>query len=104
MKPDPENEIEFYVDDNFTGRWNQDEGMDPRSVLSRTVYTITYANFPIIWAIHMQTEIAIITTEAEYIELYSAMRDVLPFFSLMTDIEYVTKLQCETEKLLCSLF
>ena len=37
----------------------------------------------------MQTETLRSTTEAEYISLYQAMRDVLKFISLMKNIEFV---------------
>ena len=40
----------------------------------------------------------------EYIAIYQAMRDVLPFTSLMKEIEFVLKLQGDTLKVLCSLF
>ena len=74
----------MYAD--FAGRWNQEEGKDPGSVLSRTGYLISYANYPIIWTIWIQKEIVLSITEAEYIVLSQAMRDVLPFVSLMKEI------------------
>ena len=55
MKPDPEKGIKCYVDAGFAGGWNQEEGKDPGSVLSRTGYVITYANCPIILARRIQT-------------------------------------------------
>ena len=67
-------------------RWNQEEGKDPGSVLSRTGYLISYANYPIIWTIWIQKEIVLSITEAEYIVLYQVMRDVSPFVSLMKEI------------------
>ena len=44
------------------------------------------------------------TTEAEYISLYQAMMDVLPFVSIMKEIEFVLKLQGYIPAVLCSLF
>ena len=55
MKPDPEKGIELYVDADFAVRWNQEEGKDPVSFLSRTGYAITYDNRPIIWVFYLQT-------------------------------------------------
>ena len=49
MKPDPEIFIEFYLDADFSGEWNQEEGKDPGSVHSRTGYVISYSNCPIIF-------------------------------------------------------
>ena len=46
----PEEGIECYVDPDFAGGWNQEEGKDPGLVLSITGYIISYTNCPIIWA------------------------------------------------------
>ena len=45
LKPDPENGIKFYMGTDFTGRWNQEEGKDPGSVLSIMSYVIAYYNY-----------------------------------------------------------
>ena len=71
------------MDADFAGGWKQEIGKDPGSVLSRTGYLITYANFPIIWVSQLQTEIALSTTEGEYISPLQSMRYVLPFISIM---------------------
>jgi hypothetical protein len=41
-------------------------------------YLITYAGCPMHWASEMQTEIALSSTEAEYIALSQAIREVSP--------------------------
>ena len=66
-------------------------------------YVITYANFPIIWASWLQTEIVISTTEAEYVALTQSMRDILPFVIFMKYIEFLLKLQGDTLTVLGSL-
>ena len=96
MNPNHEKGIEFYVDSDFDGGWNQEKGKYPGSNLFGTGYVITYANFPIIWVRRIQTEIDLSTMEAEYIALSQAMRYVLPFVSLMKEIEFVLKLQGES--------
>ena len=48
INSDPEKGMECYVDADFAGEWNQEEGKDPGSVLYRTGYVISYDNFPII--------------------------------------------------------
>ena len=83
MNPDPEKGIEWYSDADFVGGWNQEGGKDPGLVLSRTGYVISYSNCPIIWAIRLQIEITLRTTEAEYITLSQTIRYVLPFVSVM---------------------
>ena len=55
MNPNPEKGIQCYVDADFYGGCNQEEGKDPRSVISITGYVISYSNCPIIWAIRILT-------------------------------------------------
>ena len=81
--------IDCYVDADLSGGWNQEEVRDPSSVLSITGYVIMYANYPIIWASRIQTEIALSTTEAEYIALSKLMRGVLPFMNIMKEISFL---------------
>ena len=67
-------------------------------------YIITYDKCLIIWERPIQTDFALITTEVEYISLYQAMREVIPFVSIMKKIEFVLKLQGYNWTVLCSLF
>ena len=63
-----------------------------------------YSNYMIIWAGQLQTEILLITIEAEYIDLYQAIRNVLLFVSLIMVIDFIPKLQWDTPKFLCRPF
>ena len=45
-----------------------------------------FAGCPITWGSKLQTEIALSTTESEYIALSSAMREVIPFMGLVQEI------------------
>ena len=47
----------------------------------------TYANCPITWASKLQTTIALSTTEAEYVALSTAMRDVIYFVNLISELK-----------------
>ena len=104
MNHDPEKCTKCYIDIDLAGIWNQKEGKNPRLVLSRMGYVINYHNLLIIWARLLYTRIVLITMEAEYISIYQAIRDVLPFVSLMKKIESVLKLQGDTLTVLCSIF
>ena len=84
------------MDAEFFGGWNQEEVKDP--------YIISYANSPIIWVSWLQTEIGLSTKEAKIIDFSQVMRDVLPFVSLMKEIEFVLKLQGDDPTVLCSLY
>ena len=86
--PDKMKGIECYVDTNFAGGWSQADANNPEKVMSRTGYAIYYVGCPVLWSSKLQTEIALSTTEAKYIVLSSAMRDVIPFMFLMKEISF----------------
>ena len=87
FKPDVSRGLECHVDADFAGGWSSGDHSHPEQVLSRAGYVISYAGCPIYWVSKMESEIALSTTEAEYIALSMAMRDVLPFLNLMAEIK-----------------
>jgi hypothetical protein len=95
ISPDKALGLECYVDADFAGGWCQETGTDPASVLSRTGYVIRLYGCPILWCSKLQTEIALSTTEAEYIALSQAMREVIPLMDIYNSIQVVMM----TEKL-----
>ena len=76
MRTNPENDMECYVGTYFADGCNKEEFKDPGSVIYRTGSIISYANCPIIWVSQIHTKLALSTTEAEYMYLYQAMREV----------------------------
>ena len=82
LRPDRSKGFECYVDADYCGGYMHADALDPTSCLSRSGYVITYANCPIIWASKMQTTIALSTTEAEYVALSTALRDVIYLINL----------------------
>ncbi len=84
--PDPTKGIEVYVDANFAGGWDPGDAMNADNVYSRTEYIIRYAGCSIYWQSKLQTEIALSTAEAEYIELSQALRETLPMTSLLKEL------------------
>jgi hypothetical protein len=58
------------------------------NVLSRTGYIITFCGCPIHWVSKLQTEIALSTTESEYIALSMATRELLPLRRLLQEIHH----------------
>ena len=71
----------------------------------RTGYVIKFANCPIIWASRLQTEIALSTTESEYIALSKAMRETLPLMELMKEIYEVFNMTMELKpNIKCTVF
>ena len=65
--PDGDKGLECYVDANFAGGWDKADSGNPEVVLSKTGYVLMYANCPVLFCSIFQTEIALSTTEAEYI-------------------------------------
>jgi len=92
LRPATERRLDCYVDADFTGNWTPATSHDPNSVKSRTGYVILFASCPVLWASKLQSEIALSTTEAEYIALSQAMRDLIPMRSLLQEISTITKM------------
>jgi hypothetical protein len=104
FKPDVSRGLECHVDADFAGGWADGDQSNPESVLSRAGYVISYAGCPIHWCSKMETEIALSTTEAEYIALSMAMRDVLPFLNLMSEIKAFLPVSNADPKFFCKVW
>ena len=104
LRPDASRGLECYVDADWAGSWLDRSSNDPLSSHSRTGYVIMYAGCPIMWASKMQTLIALSTTEAEYIALSTALRDVIHIIQLLDELKQgsftvnrnVPKITCRT--------
>ena len=86
LKPNKSKGIECFVDADFAGACDKQNSEDEENVLSRTGCVMKYANFPVLWMSKLQSEIALSTTESEYIALSAALRDVTPLMGLVKDI------------------
>jgi hypothetical protein len=76
-----------YCDADFAGNWNSEIAEhDSSTARSRSGYLITYGNCPLIWASRLQTEIALSSTESEYISLSQSLREVLPLMRLVKEL------------------
>jgi hypothetical protein len=105
MKPNQEG-MECWVDASHASEWNnKTASSDPNTARSRMGYIITYAGCPMHWSSKMQTEIALSTTEAEYIALSQAMREVLPIIWLMEEAKQLgIPVLNATPKVHCKVF
>ena len=103
-KPDTSRGLECYVDADFAGGWKDGDHTSPESVLSRTGFVIMYAGCPITWSSKLQTEIALSTTESEYIALSTAMREVIPFLNLMQEISELFPVSKKKPVFKCKVF
>ena len=70
--------IDAYVDTDFAGGWFNFNSHELGSTLSRTDYIIKFTNGIVCWVSKLQTEVALSTTEAEYISLSQSTRNLLP--------------------------
>ena len=88
FKPNVEKGFECYCDADFSGNWNKSfADVDPSTAKSRSGWVVFYAGCPIIWASKLQSQVALSTTEAEYIAMSMALRDVIPIMDLIKEMK-----------------
>ena len=105
FKPDRSRGLECYVDADFAGTWTINSLLDPLSCHSRTGFLISYAGCPILWKSTCQNLIALSTTEAEYIALSSALREVIAIIHLLEDLQsHSLPIHCPTPIIKCRTF
>lgn len=100
----PKKGIECYVNADFAGGWNSSEPHNPNNVLSRIVFVIKFTGCPVYWLSKLQTEIALSTTEAEYIALSQTMRDVIPLMTLLAELSVLIELHIPKPEIHCKVF
>jgi hypothetical protein len=95
-----------WVDASHASEWSSSLAMnDPNTAGSRMGYTICYAGCPMLWASKMQTEIALSSTEAEYVALSQSMREVLPIMWLLEEAQKKgIKVNVKPGKVHCKVF
>lgn len=82
-------DFQVYADADYSGLWDRRTAQDdPTTAKSRTGFVIMFAGCPIIWISRLQTEIALSTTEAEYIALSESLRHVIPLMNLMDECNH----------------
>jgi len=89
ISPTADLTLDLWVDADFADLWNMEDVKDPICVRSRTGYVITLGGVPVIWKCKLQTEIALSTTESEYIAACMGTRELLPMRRILDEI-------CET--------
>jgi len=103
-KPDNSKGLEVFVDDDFAGGFDKAVAEDPASVYLRTGFVIKYAGCPIIWKSKLQTEIALSITEAEYIALSTALREVIPIIHFLREVNAVMDIPECSKSMKCAVF
>jgi len=86
LHPNQNFKLEMFIDADFAGMWLREYSELHECALSRSGYIITYCGCPIHWASKLQSEIALSTTESEYIALSMAGRELLPLRHLVLEL------------------
>jgi hypothetical protein len=106
FKPDSTKGFECYCDADFSGLWNKAfETVDPSTFKSQSGWIIFYAGYSVSWASKIQSQVAMSTTEAEYIAMSQAIRDVIPIMGLLQEMrEQDFKVCCTKPYIYCKVF
>jgi hypothetical protein len=106
FKPDPKKGFECYCDTDFSGNWNREFApVDPSIAKSQSGWIIFYTGCPISWASKLQSQIALSTTEAEYIAMSQALRDAISIMNLLQEMrEQNFKAICIEPYVYCKVF
>ena len=105
ISPTDDTGLEMYVDADFSGNWKKDESNERDSARSRHGYVIRYNNCPILWKSQLQSEIALSSTESEYIGISHGLRDAIPIMEILKEMKiYGFPIGCTKSKLRCRVF
>ncbi len=106
FKPDPKKGFECYCDAKFAGNWNKAfAAVDPSTAKSQSGWIIFYAGCPISWPSKLQSQVALSTTEAEYIAMSQSLRDVIPVMNLLEEMrERDSQVICTKPHVYCKVF
>ena len=106
FKLDPSKGFECFCDADFSGNWNKAFAPhDSSTAKSRAGWVIYYAACPIIWASKIESQVALSTTESEYLSLSMALRDVIPIMELLQEMrERKYPVICTKPVVYCKVF
>ena len=87
MKPDTSKSLECFVDADFSGLYDPSIPNDVSTSKSRTGFVIRFAGCNILWRSVLQTTISLSSTEAEYVALSTALREVIPLIEFLKELK-----------------
>jgi hypothetical protein len=94
LTPSTDMALKMYMDADFAGRWHKKYAELRDNVLSRTGYVILFCICLVVWGSKLQSEIALSTTESEYIALSTSLRELLPLRCILSDINNLSFISC----------
>ena len=89
LKPNGDN-FTVWADADYSGNWKKDddEAIDNADTArSQSGYIISYLGCPVLSKSQLQTEIALSTTESEYVSLSQALRKAIPLMEIMREMK-----------------
>jgi hypothetical protein len=87
FKHDQDKGSDYYCNADFSGNLNKHlASFDPSTAKSRSGWILSYAVCPVIWVSQLQTQVALSTTEVEYIAMSHSLREILPIMFLVQEI------------------
>jgi len=102
LEPDLTKGLDCWCDTDFAGLWGHEDDQDPVSVKSRTGFSLTLFNCPIVWSSKLQTDITLSSTAAECVAFSLAMRELIPMRTLLLEISERMELTVIKESLVFS--
>ena len=79
-------ELVAFCDADFAGDWCKEYSEDPATAYSQSGFVVMLGGCPIVWQSKMQTEIALSSTESEYVCLSTCLRDVIVIQQLLHEL------------------
>ena len=79
-----------WADADFSGNWKQDDDETTNNAdtaRSRSGYIVSYLGCPVLWKSQLQTEIALSSTESEYISLSQSLCKAIPLMELVKEMK-----------------
>jgi hypothetical protein len=88
LRPNRDKGMEIHCDADFAGAWDPElAGEDIDTARSRHGYIISYAGIPLVWKSQMQGEIALSSTESEFIGLSTSLRTAIPLQHILNEMK-----------------
>jgi hypothetical protein len=97
LNPSTTLNIDCYTDADFAGLWTRDNKEDPHCIHSQSGYVICLANCPVLWKSKMQTEIALLTMEAEYVALSMSCHGLFPLIDITNELCAALQVEMQAE-------
>jgi len=105
IRPMAQKGLECYVDASYLGDWDKTIAMDdPATAKSRGAFVIKYAGVPLYWQSKILTQIALSSSEAEYLALSAAARYVKSVMYLLEEINRKVTKVYTTPTMKCTIF